>query len=173
MIEIWKATSTPHYEVSNMGNVRSLLRFVERSGEPMLITPKLLKHTVVKDRYRYDEFVRKGGTVIVNFGRKTYDLHRVVAQTFVPNPNNFRWVKFKNGNRLDCRAENLEWTAYCGRGREKRKAVGQYSNGELVATYEGVRATERDGFMSASVSRCANGKCIHHKGFQWKYLNNN
>lgn len=36
-------------------------------------------------------------------------LHELVAGTFVPNPNNYTKVKHKNGNKLDNRAENLEW----------------------------------------------------------------
>lgn len=36
-------------------------------------------------------------------------LHRIIAETFIPNPNNYPVVNHINGNKLDNRIENLEW----------------------------------------------------------------
>jgi len=41
--------------------------------------------------------------------QKQHALHRLVAKTFIPNPNNYPQVNHKNGNRGDNRVENLEW----------------------------------------------------------------
>lgn len=40
---------------------------------------------------------------------KTFTLHRVLAQCFVDNPNNYNVVNHKNGNKWDCSISNLEW----------------------------------------------------------------
>lgn len=41
---------------------------------------------------------------------ETKYVHELIAQTFVPNPNNLPYVKHKDGNKQNNRADNLEWT---------------------------------------------------------------
>lgn len=41
------------------------------------------------------------------------NLHRIIAETFIPNPNNYRTVNHINGNKLDNRVTNLEWADDC------------------------------------------------------------
>lgn len=41
--------------------------------------------------------------------RKNYRIHRLVAQLFIPNPNNLPQVNHKDGNKKNNRADNLEW----------------------------------------------------------------
>lgn len=56
--------------------------------------------------------VYKNGTVRlrhVNGTSTTVLAHRLVAQAFVPNPNGYKYVRFKDGNSKNRRAENLEW----------------------------------------------------------------
>ena len=56
------------------------------------------------------------------------------------------------------------------RGGRKKKKVYQFDiDGNLVKTWECVAATTEGGFSPASVSRCCNGICEHHKGFVWSF----
>lgn len=45
-------------------------------------------------------------------------LHRLVAETFIPNPNNYPVINHINGNKLDNRAENLEWCTISHNNKE-------------------------------------------------------
>ena len=53
------------------------------------------------------------GYVIVNLAKdgkkKTLSVHRLVAQAYLPNPDNLPVVHHKNSDRSDCRVENLQW----------------------------------------------------------------
>lgn len=65
-------------------------------------TNKILKYSINKQGYlRYALFVNKK--------IKTISAHRLVAQTFISNENNYNVVNHKNGVKNDNRVENLEW----------------------------------------------------------------
>lgn len=97
MTEIWKDIEgyEGKYQVSNLGNVRSL------NYHRMGIT-KLLKTRKDKDGYNMAFLVRSGY-------KRPFGVHRLVAQAFIPNPNNYPVVNHKNEIKDDNRVENLEW----------------------------------------------------------------
>lgn len=66
--------------------------------------------------------------------RKRYWLHRLIAEVFIPNPQQRREVNHKNGNKSDCRVENLEWVS---RSQNIRHA---YENG--LVKYVGKRGAD-------------------------------
>lgn len=109
--EIWKPVVGYEglYEVSNLGRVKSLGRKQEycmanQKGKFVAIKAYPEKLLEFKRNTRYVGFLLyKDGT------RKSALLHRVVAQSFHPNPKNKSHVNHINGDKHDNRAENLEW----------------------------------------------------------------
>ena len=83
------------YQVSNIGEVRSLNY---RGGGYI----KKLRQWTNKDGYKYVRLYKNGKHNI-------YKVHRLVAQTFIPNPNNLPQVNHINEVKTDNRASNLEW----------------------------------------------------------------
>lgn len=103
--EIWK--DIPDYEglyqASNMGRIKRLSGWVRvRGGGLRMVGERILN--LPTQRYGY---------LLVGLskdGRQKMQIaHRVIAQTWIPNPNNYPQINHINGNKRDNRVENLEW----------------------------------------------------------------
>jgi len=91
-----------YYQVSNFGNVRSLERKVKHSsGSIKIQSGKLLTKSKSKGYER----------VLLSFlGKvKCFQVHRLVAETFIPNPHNNPQVNHIDMNKLNNHVDNLEW----------------------------------------------------------------
>lgn len=56
---------------------------------------------------------------------------------------------------------------------EMSKRVGAFKDGELQMVFESTMEAERQGYQHSSVCNCCNGKRKTHKGYEWKYLDDN
>lgn len=113
--EIWKAhPGIPGIEVSTLGRVRTLDRVV--STEKMT---RFQKGRVLKQRDNGRGYLIVN--IPINGKQVTKKVHRLVAQTFIPNPEELPQVNHKNCVRDDDRVINLEWCdgSYNQKYREK------------------------------------------------------
>ena len=183
MLEIWR-TAIYHgeiyegFEVSNWGKILSLN--YRNTGRAELLNigenPKGYSKVTLSKNGKY----------------KTCSVHRLVAETFLPNPENLHQVNHKDENKknnfvflnedgsVDKEKSNLEWKSpkgNCNHGtRNERiakalsKPVLQLSlSGELIREWDSVSECGRNGFSQSCVCQCCNGKRKTHKGFRFMY----
>ena len=170
------------YDVSNIGRVRSLVRYydiINKRGIPMHIKRggKVIKGKIMPNGYILIR-LRKDG-------EETNALaHRLVAQAFIPNPDNLPIINHKDLNTCNNRVDNLEWCDYhynntyadAGKRRAecRRIAVEQLTmDGQHVAYYDCIKSVHRltgGRFHSRNIKRACLG--LHQKtayGYQWRY----
>ena len=97
MKEIWKDIEgyEGRYQVSNFGNVKSLN--YKHTGEEKIMQS-------CKDKIGYLHI-----KLFMNGKPKMYKVHRLVAQAFIPNPNNYPQVNHKDENKTNNHVSNLEF----------------------------------------------------------------
>lgn len=102
--EIWLPITgyEGYYEISNIGNVRSINRWVkDRRGRKMVRGKDKL--AIIGNNGYYSVSLYKFGE------GKTYLVHRLIAIHFIPNPNNKPFINHKDSNKLNNSIDNLEW----------------------------------------------------------------
>ena len=121
--------SSTHICDACSGNVKTAYGFVWKYENELIKTiPKDLEDWKFIDGYRNKYKISKNGEVWsflrnklltiqiqadkmkkIHLMHKTYLLHRLVAKTYVANPNNDKWVRFKDGNCNNINVDNLKW----------------------------------------------------------------
>lgn len=104
-MEKWVLLDCGNYEVSNIGRVRSVSKWIEKRGfnkTPVYQEGKILKDQNNGNGYRYI-------TICHNGIRKNAYIHRLVASSFIDNPHNLPLVNHIDGDKKNNIVQNLEW----------------------------------------------------------------
>jgi len=105
-IEVWADIKNYEgcYQVSNLGRVRSLDRYgVNNWGNaPRLFKGRVLKPGISGSGYQFVNLQKDGVS-------ENARVHRLVAETFIPNPLGLEEVNHKDENKTNNRVDNLEW----------------------------------------------------------------
>ena len=155
-MEIWKNVKDYEnlYQVSNLGNVKRNNKILK----PHLNAKGYCRVTLCKDGIR-----------------TKFTIHRLVAEQFIPNPDDKPCIDHINTDRTDNRVENLRWVTHLENNNNTNSKyknsipVLQFSlDGELVRKWESIRDVEKEiGIKNGTISNCikANRIC---GGFKWR-----
>jgi hypothetical protein len=173
MKEIWKPIEGFEglYEISNLGNVKSLRRY--HASERIL---KAYLHT---NGYLAVNLYKNGK-------RLTKKIHRLVAETFIENHHHLCEVNHIDGCKTNNKIENLEWctsqqnnahAVQTGLRKSIKnnpscsKRIDMYSNdGVFIRTFPSMHEAERiTGIAQSNITRCCHGKRKTAGGYIWKH----
>ena len=176
--EIWRPIKGYEglYEVSNLGRIRSLDRITNyANGEKHLWKGRIMKPAKNKNGYLICDLHK-------NSKRKTFNVHRLVAQAFIKNPDNLPVINHKDEDKTNNCVDNLEWCTYSYNNsygeafqsmkRKLSKTVLQIDieTNQIIAEYTSLtEAARQTNFSKGDISNCCTGRYNKHKGFKWKY----
>jgi hypothetical protein len=176
LVEEWKDVKGFEglYQISNMGRVKSLARYKKNNrGSRSLIGETILKQS--KNNRGYCRIY-----LCKDAHKKAFSVHRLVADAFVPNPNNFTEVNHKDEDKQNNCADNLEWcdsNYNINYGTHNKRisltkgcvvqAFDKYGN--FVMEFHSMsEAGRKTGIPQQNISRCISGKCETAGGYVWK-----
>ena len=174
MEKLKSITGFERYWVDDCGNIYSLRKVGKVIKKSLIVgTSEYLLIDLYKNGKAYTKLV-----------------HRLVAEAFIPNPENKREVNHKNGIKTDNRVQNLEWvtssenvrhsydvlhrcSSMKGRTGKKHpfsKAVLQIKDNKIINTYYSIGDAERaTGIPTTRIVACCKNKIKTAGGFGWQY----
>lgn len=152
-----------YYYVDREGNI-----FSKYTGELRKLTPYL-----THDGYRRIQLSSE-------FDKKHYRVARIIAETYLSNPNNYPIINHKNSIRDDDRVENLEWCDNSHNQKQRFKyslgtkarevAMIDVETNEVINIYDSpIYAYKELGIQAQNISKVCLGKRKTAGGYKWKY----
>jgi hypothetical protein len=172
MKEIFKdIEGYPNYQISNYGNVKSLN--YNHTGKEKILKP-------TKDKKGYLRVcLSKQGKL------KNHKIHRLVAEAFIENQNNYLMVNHKDENKENNCVSNLEWCTAkynINYGTHNQRVAESNTNHpkrskpvlcvETGVVYPSAIEVQRQlGFSQGNISKCCTGKRKQAYSYRWQYVN--
>lgn len=174
------------YGVDEQGNLYSL----KKSGG-FRIAPLLMKIRLSREGYLWVNIYRDDSTGVT---KHSCFVHRLIAEAYLPNPDNKPEVNHKDGNKANNHVSNLEWCTkrenalhafdlglrvanpapFKGKFNEdhpKSRAIKQLTlNGTFIRIFPSAQEAQRQGFSQGNIHSVITGKRKSHKGFLWEYV---
>ena len=185
LIEEWRDITgfENYYQVSNLGNVRSLDRYItKKNGTTTFYKGKILIPSKKRNGYLAVDLYDKS-----NHKPHTVTIHRLVAKMFISNPNNYEQINHKDGNKTNNSILNLEW---CDRSynikhafdnnlmttngyiRNKKVAQINKNTNEIICIYESISEAARMlKLHNQLISQVCKGSRKTTGGYKWIYVN--
>lgn len=181
--EVWKTIKqAPEYAISNKGRVLSK----ERGVKTKLGTIQHIKARIRKLHLNHKGYYK------IRLGKKSYFIHRLVAQTFIPNLDNKPQVNHIDGNKQNNYVENLEWCTnsenqihalkmglkvvsdYCGKPKKPVCQIDLLS-GDILNIYPSLAEAARSVNQKSKspIRFVCQGKRKQAAGFKWAYIGEN
>lgn len=172
-MEIWKDIEGYEelYQVSNLGRIRSLDRYVGYKG---------IKKRLIKGSLKIGTVTQKGYvkvTLFKNGKGTTREIQRIVAETFINNPDCKEQVNHIDGDKQNNRVDNLEWcspkenTIHAKKVLKKGiKRVNQYDlQGNFIRSFSSIKeAGEVTNIPRCSISNVVCGRRNKAGKYKWK-----
>ena len=164
--EIWKdiVGYEKFYQVSNLGRVRSFPRNGTIKEERVLKPNKVGGYLQV--------------TLQKHKNRKYKKVHRLVAETFIPNLENKREVNHIDGNKTNNCVENLEWVTTSENQlhsnyvlKHNLKPILQYDlNGTFIKEWEAIMIASKElNIFGSNITECCRGRRKTAGRYIWRY----
>ena len=159
------------YQISNMGRVKSLCSY--NVTEERILKQYRHANTPYLFVCLSQGFINENKRTVY----KNHDVHRLVAEAFIDNPDQLPFVNHKDENPTNNKASNLEWCTpkynsnYGSIKVKQCKKVYRYTpSGQFVKCFPSVRsAAEAVGGYAGNITTCCQGKMKTAYGFVWEY----
>lgn len=167
-MEIWKDIKgyEDKYQVSDTGKIKAL-NFHNEKKEKELIPKKR------RDGYFCIQLYK-------NNKRKSYYIHKLVAEAFIENPYNLKCINHKDENKQNNNVSNLEFCTIkynnhysfkARKNRKKDKKISQYTiDGKLIKQWNTIKEIETiKGYSYYGIFNCLSNRQKTSSDYIWKY----